>query len=56
MKPVELTLAPEEAEAVWAWLHQYYPDSRDAWLAAIVKLEDAMERAGVPTTFDDGDG
>jgi hypothetical protein len=53
---VSLTLTPEEAEAVWAWLHQYYPESREAWGSAILKLEEAMESAGVSTVFEEDEG
>ncbi len=46
---IELTLEPDEAEAIWKWLNHYYPDSQEAMCSAIDKLGEAMDRAGVDT-------
>lgn len=46
---VTVQLARDEAAAVWAYLHQYFPESQDAWGRAICHLGDAMEVAGVDT-------
>jgi hypothetical protein len=49
---VPLTLTPNEAKAVWAWLNQYYPESREAFGSACDKIASAMERAGLETEFE----
>ncbi len=46
---VELTLEPDEAEAIWDRLNHYYPYSREAFGSAMDKLVNAMDRAGVKT-------
>lgn len=48
-QPIELSLQPDEAIALWFWLNCHYPDSREAMGSALDKLADEMDRAGIDT-------